>query len=67
MDVRFPGVTVNLSNGVNGNARAIIAAVTGGLRAAGLRDEAAQFQEDALASESYDALLQLALSTVEVT
>jgi hypothetical protein len=57
-------VTVELADG---NAFAIIGAVSRGLQRAGLRDEATQFRQDATMCKSYDELLQLVISTVEVS
>ena len=53
--------------GEDGNAFAIIGRVQKALKAGGVDPEAvAQFQADAFASESYDALLQLVMRTVNV-
>lgn len=64
--IKFPEVTVQLT-GENGNAFAIIGAVSKALKREGLRDEASEFSEAAFNCESYDALLQLAFSTVDVS
>ncbi len=65
MDVKYPDVEVQLT-GTDGNAFAVIGAVTRALRREVGADAAAEFQADALDAESYDALLRLAMSTVEV-
>lgn len=62
----FPDVSVQLS-GENGNAFNIIGQVRRALQAAGYRDEADAFRAVALEVESYDDLLTLAMTTVEVT
>ena len=58
-------VTVKLT-GQDGNAFAVIGAVVGALKRAGHADGAKEFGDAAFKSESYDALLQLAMQTVEV-
>lgn len=63
--VKYPGVKVQLT-GEDGNAFAIIGAVSKALKRAGHADAAAEFSKAAFASESYDALLQLCAKTVEV-
>ena len=52
--------------GEDGNVFAIIGAVSQGLRRAGLSKQAEDFQEKAKNSESYDAVLALVSSYVEV-
>lgn len=49
---------------VDGNAFAIIGAVSRHLKREGRADEAAEFATKAMDSGSYDELLQLALATV---
>lgn len=53
--------------GENGNAFAIIGAVSRGLKRAGYREDAARWVTEAMDSESYDALLALAMRTVVVS
>lgn len=62
----YPDVHVQLS-GRDGNAFAIMGAVSRGLRKAGHPDAAEEWVKDAMNSESYDALLELAVHTVEVS
>ena len=76
-EVKYPNVTVQLS-GENGNAFAIIGAVSKALKRAYRGDDpqfetnqeaheaAAAYRAEAMASESYDALLQHAMKTVNV-
>ena len=52
--------------GQDGNAFAIIASVPNALRRAGYVDEATEWTQDAIACGSFDELLRLATSTVEV-
>ncbi len=59
------GIVVKLV-GEDGNAFAIIGRVSRALESAGLRAEAAEFQQKAFACGSYDELLQLVMATVEV-
>jgi hypothetical protein len=70
-DVKFPEVDVQLT-GQDGNAFAIIGAVQKALRRAehdgtAPAGAAAQYAEEAMNSESYDALLQHAMATVNVS
>ena len=51
--------------GEDGNAFAIIGAVSKALKRAGFRDEAEAFKIAAFDCESYDALLVLAMETVD--
>lgn len=60
------GVKVQLTGG-DGNAFAIIGTVSKALKRAGLADVAAEFRDRAYAAGSYDELLQLAMSYVEVS
>ncbi len=53
--------------GNDGNAFAIIARVSRALKEAGLQDEAESFAEQAMDSESYNALLVLCMETVDVS
>jgi hypothetical protein len=64
MEVAYPDVTIDLTN-EDGNVFAIIGRVTKALKRAGLRAEAEAFAKEAMASESYDAVLQLVMRTVE--
>lgn len=63
--VKYPDVKVRLV-GTDGNAFAIIGAVSTALRKAGHPEAAKEFTEQAFKSKSYDALLQLCLSWVVV-
>ena len=65
MTVQYPGITVRLV-GEDGNSFAIISRVSVALRRQVGPLASAQFIEDATASGSYDDLLQLVMSTVEV-
>lgn len=53
-------------SGTDGNVFAIIGNVAKALRRAGQREAEAEFRRRALASESYDAVLQLCHDYVEV-
>lgn len=59
------GVAVKLI-GEDGNAFAIMGAVNKALKRAGLKAEADAFMAAAMKCKSYDALLALAMETVEV-
>lgn len=61
----YPEISVKLS-GEDGNAFGIIAKVERALKDGGQRQAAAVFVERAYECESYDALLQLAMTTVNV-
>lgn len=61
----FWWVEVQLT-GEDGNAFAIIGAVTRALKNAGLGDEAAAYRDDVMESDSYDALLRHTMLTVTV-
>jgi hypothetical protein len=65
-DVKYPDVHVQLT-GRDGNAFAVIGAVSAALKRAGHRDAAETFANDAMDSSSYDALLALAMRTVAVS
>lgn len=67
MTVQYPNVTVQLSSGVNGNALAVVAAVGRALQREVSREAADEYRRAALNSESYDALLNHAMVTVNVT
>lgn len=62
---RFPTVTVQLS-GEDGNVFSIIGRISQALKRAGEVEGAAEFVKQAWEQESYDAVLQLAMRTVEV-
>ncbi len=64
-NVKFPDVSVQLT-GNDGNAFAIIGAVSKALKKAGYKDAAAEFTAAAFASTSYDNLLALCMDTVDV-
>jgi len=61
----YPDVSVQLS-GQDGNAFGIIGSVSRALRRAGHREAAETFSREAVDSPSYDALIQLAMRTVDV-
>lgn len=61
----YPDVTVQLT-GRDGNAFAIIGAVAGALRREVSAEASAKFSHEAMDQQSYDDLLQLAASTVNV-
>jgi hypothetical protein len=63
--IRYPDVQVQLT-GRSGNAFAIIGAVAGALRREVSAEAAAEFSNAAMGCGSYDELLQLAMSTVDV-
>jgi len=65
MDTKFPDVHVQLTGG-DGNAFAIIGAVSMALKRANHKEAAKEFSEAALKQPSYDDLLRLAMSTVSV-
>lgn len=67
MNVRYPDVTVHLSSGVNGNAFVIVGVVARAIGREVSREAADEYRREALSSESYDALLAHAMSTVNVT
>lgn len=64
MDPKFPDITVQLT-GRDGNAMAVIGAVSGALRRAGHTDEAKQFVDEAMSGD-YDNVLRTATRWVEV-
>lgn len=66
LTVTHPDVRVQLA-GTDGNAFMVIGRVTAALKQAGHRDAADRFAHDAMDSESYGALLQLAMRTVAVS
>lgn len=65
MTIKYPDVAVDLE-GVNGNAMSIMAAVSKGIRAVHGEQAAVEYRAEALKSPSYDALIQHAMSTVDV-
>lgn len=65
MDVKYPEVTVKLS-GRDGNAFAIIGRIEKALRREVDAEAAAKYVEEAMTSDSYDALLRHAMRTVNV-
>ncbi len=65
MDVRFPDVEVQLS-GNDGNAYAILGAVSKALKRAGYREAADEFMAEATSGD-YTHLLQTAMRYVEVS
>ena len=58
-------VTVRLTE-TDGNVFAIIGAVNKALRRAGHEADASEFTASAMAAQSYDEVLQLVMSTVDV-
>lgn len=65
MNIKFPDVHVDLVGG-DGNVFVIIGAVAKGLQRAGHAEGAADFKAAALNAGSYDEVLQLAMTTVNV-
>lgn len=63
--VKYPNVQVQLV-GEDGNAFAIIGRVSRALKRAGHREAATEWCAAAMACGSYDALLRLAMETVDV-
>lgn len=66
MDLPQTGVQVQLS-GQDGNAFAVIGAVTKALKRAGLDSTAKAFQDQAFKQKSYEDLLALCMEVVEVS
>lgn len=64
MEIKHPDVTVKLV-GRNGNAFAIIGAVSNALRAAGYRDSVEAYMNEAMSGD-YDNLLRVSAQTVNV-
>lgn len=62
---KYTDVSVDLS-GVDGNAFAIMAAVSKGIRRVHGEQAAREYREAARASKSYDELIQHAMQTVDV-
>ncbi len=62
----YPDVQVQLI-GEDGNVFGIIGRVSRALRRAGYGDAATEFSTAAFAAHSYDEVLQMVMSTVEVT
>lgn len=67
MTVKYPEVTAHLSSGVDGNALAVVAVVARAIQRGVSAEAADAYRREALDSESYDALLRHAMSTVNVT
>ena len=65
MKAKYPDVTVRLV-GEDGNVFSVIGRVARGLRRGGHADAAVEFEELAFNADSYDAVLRLAISYVEV-
>jgi len=65
-EIQYPDVTVQLT-GEDGNAFAIIGTVARALRKTGHREAADAFITDAMALGSYDDLLRLCMTTVDVS
>lgn len=65
MSIKYPDVEVQLS-GLDGNAYAIMGRVADGIRRKHGALEANAYVREARSQESYDALLQHAMSTVVV-
>ena len=63
--IKYPQVTVQLT-GEDGNAFSIIGKVSRALRRQVSPEAAEEFSREALACQSYDELLYLAMRTVEV-
>lgn len=64
MEPKYPDITVKLT-GEDGNAFAIIGAVSKALRRGGQPEAAAEFQAEAMSGD-YDHLLQTAMAYVDV-
>lgn len=64
-ETKYPGVTVRLV-GEDGNVFSVIGRVARGLRRGGHADAAVEFERAAFDATSYDAVLRLAVSYVEV-
>lgn len=65
MEVRHPEITVQLT-GVNGNAFAVMGAVTKALKRSGHSDEVDEFVAEATSGD-YDHLLQTCMKWVDVS
>jgi hypothetical protein len=63
----YPNVTVHLSTGQDGNVFAVIGTVRRALDREVGTNAAVQFVTDAFACGSYDEVLRLVMSTVDVT
>lgn len=63
---KYPDVAVQLTGG-DGNAFAIVGAVRKAIRRAHGEEAAKAYADEAMESESYDALLQHAMRTVRVS
>jgi hypothetical protein len=64
--IRYPAIRVQLT-GRSGNAMAVISTVAAALRREVGNEAAEQWANEAMDSESYDALLALAMRTVNVS
>jgi len=65
MKAKYPDVAVKLV-GEDGNVFSVIGRVARGLRRGGHADAAVAFEEAAFNADSYDEVLRLAMSYVEV-
>ena len=65
MKAKYPEVTVQLV-GEDGNVFSVISRVARGLRRFGHADAAVEFEREAFNADSYDEVLRLAMSYVEV-
>jgi hypothetical protein len=66
-EVRYPDVTVHLSTGVSGNTGAVMAAVARAMRSRGIsHGDIAEFRQAVFDCGSYDAVLQLVMTLVNV-
>lgn len=66
MNAKFPNVTVKLTD-MDSNVYALIGGTTRAMRRAGVSaDDVDAFRDEALASESYDAVIQTIMRTVNV-
>jgi hypothetical protein len=66
-EVRYPDVTVHLSTGVNGNTGSLMAAVTDAMRSRGVcKRDIKEFRQAVFDCGSYDAVLQLIMTLVNV-
>lgn len=64
--IKFPDVDVRLT-GTDGNVFSVIGNVSRALRRAGHPETATEFSTAAMSCESYDAVLRLAMQTVDVS
>ena len=66
MELKAPGVSVQLINR-DGNVFNVIGSVARALRKAGLEEMAKEYQEACFRATSYDEVLRITMSYVEIT